>query len=60
MIKFRITPDQYEELLARTRASNALSVAEYLRKLAFEQPLLYDKLCETNKLVQMLVQKHKV
>jgi len=57
MIKFRITPEQYQALLARTRASNALSVAAYLRQLAFEQPLLYDKLCENNKLLKEFISR---
>jgi hypothetical protein len=61
MIKFRITPEQHHELLVRARASNALSVAAYLRQLAFQQPLLYDKLCEQTKLVRevLALQKSK-
>jgi hypothetical protein len=59
MIKFRITPEQYQELLAKAKASNALSVAAFLRQLAFQQPLLYDKLCEQTKLVREVLALQK-
>ena len=55
LVKFKITGKQYEDLISRTRASNNISMAAYLRQLTFDQPMLYDKTCENNKLIRELI-----
>ena len=55
IIKFRVTGKQYEDLVCRAGASNNISIAAYLRQLAFDQPMLYDKTCENNKLIRELI-----
>lgn len=55
IIRFRVSREQFERLQARTKVSNKLTISDYLRYVALEQPLIYDKICENNGLLRELL-----
>ncbi len=59
IVRFRITRDQREQMISRAKILNKLNISDFLRYVALEQPLIFDKVYENNSLLKEILGKGK-
>ncbi len=57
IVRFRITRDQREQMLSRAKILNKINISDFLRFVALEQPLIFDKIYENNRLLKEVLGK---